>query len=208
MYKKRHILTTILLVISLNVTAQSGIQKGEQNVSFSLSFGSANYLNNSLQGTSGSTMEIGAGISYTHFVTDRIALTASIGVPYANSPVNGSNNLFSTEYGIRIAPEIGIYFPLNEKLFWVMSTYFSFGLGNYTEDISGGGKFEADYTCWQIGIVPAGIEFRASEKISLDISLGSFSLISTSMTASGSTLKINQNRWKINAGSVGVHIWF
>lgn len=209
--KHRYIILTTLILVAIGATAQTGIRKGEQSCSVTLGFSSKSqesYLNGTTLSPDITSTELMAAIGYTRFITDKVALSLSVGVPYAKSPINGSADLSTTAYGLNFSPEVRFYLPITERLFWVTSIGFAFEFGNYKEDLTGGGTAEADYTGWVIGVSPLGIEFRASEKISLGVALGGFYHTSTSINVNGNTIKVIQSLWKLNSANLSLHFWF
>lgn len=203
MNKNKLILSALMALASMTVFCQGTIHKGEQNMSFSVGFSYINqepFINGMSQGDASAT-ELSASLGYTYFVSDKIALSASVGVPGIHQPN-------SSTIGVNFAPNFSYYIPLTSQLYWVLSAGFAYEFGNYKETVPGTGTAEADYTGWQINFTPAALEFRASEKVSIGVSLGSLTHISTSMTANSTTLKVIQNRWKINDLGVSCHIWF
>jgi hypothetical protein len=209
---KEIILAALLLFAGTDAFGQ--IEKGDQNVGLYLIFSSKTqdvFINDNPTSQLPATLEMGAGVGYNYFVSSRFSIGATLAVTYTSTPIGkkaNSNYMYTKTYGVSVAPEVRHYLPLTDRIYWMVSASAGFAYGNYKEDQNPGDPIETNYKGWQVVVQPIGLEFRASDKISVGMTVGGFARTSTSMTANGVTVKTIQSLWQLNKAELNLNIWF
>ncbi len=201
-----------LLIAAPNTFGQ--IQKGEQNLSLTAIYSSKAqdiFVNDNAANLQPATMEMGLSVGYTYFLFNRFSIGGNIMVPYTRTPIGKTTNgsyMYNTTYGFQIGPELRDYVPITDQLYWVISASAAFGCGKYHEDLNGGSPIETNYKGAMVIVAPLGLEFRASDRISIGLTVGAFVHSTTQVTVDDVTVKSNQTMWQLNRSDISLNIWF
>lgn len=212
MNKKLLLLSTLaLLTLGQQARSQSLTQSGEHGLTFTASYSSISKetsINKQPLSTPASS-ELTVGLGYRRFLADNVSFALNVGLVHSDNIIGQSTTgtwMHNKITGLSISPEVSYYIPLTDNLYWVFTLYGAYEFGEYTEDLSDGSEIEADYRGYGFGFAPLGIEFQATDNISLTLSVGAYTFAHAKVEASGINIETSADQWKLNTASLSVNI--
>ena len=192
---KKIFLLVCIVVLSMNVFGQKA---GERYVSpcFSASFGLAHYTYyqyNTLQReTELGNVYLSPGVEWGKFFTDKIRLSI-----YLETPMTILTEEEELVFGSLLSPNMGIYFPITEKL-------------SYAPEIGFGGEWGYYYrkAFGQLSVYLNLLvfEFRVKENISIAMHVGEIGYSYTNYFRYGATTQ--QFYCNLNQGMISVRFYY
>ncbi len=178
-----------LTLISASAFAQS---KGSKFLGVSAAF-SYDHLKTTAPGygstyeASASATQFAAGVELGYFLTDDIALSFTVSVPYYDQGDTSG-------YGVNFAPSVTKFSKISEGFYYSPSVTVAFETGK----VESGSK--VNYTGYGVGVDLLGFTFRIKDNLSLYVKLAPISYMHTK----AGDAKSDQFSLKLNSGSLGL----
>lgn len=204
----KKIILTIALAVVMVVSA-SAQKAGDQNIG--VSFGYETSKNTFVVSTdSNSTTQrepaensISVGLEYNRFLVDN--LRVGFGVSYRTVRESGSDDNVNTTI---IAPSVSYYFPMAKNLYYTPGVSAGYATINNIEK-RGDREYKENYNGYIVGVSLLAFEYRYSERLAVNLNVGTFQYSSLSQKEDDITYTSNSAIIDVLANaSVGVSLYF
>ena len=204
----KKIILSLALTIGMVVSA-SAQKAGDQSVNVSFGYETSNSSvvvsmdSESITETMPGDDTFAIGLGYGKFIKDNIRVGVDFG--YTETKYNAED--YKTN-GIFIAPNIAYYMPIAKNIYYTPCVSAGYLSMDYIEE-DGNSKYSEKLSGYAISISLLAFEYRHSEKLAVNLDLGSFVYNSVSYNEDDVKLSINSKVLNLLSNvSVGVSLYF